>query len=357
MKMKHLKSWLLGLVAMCIPFLGSATNTTAEERFYIPDFKISAGETKQVAIQFECNKEYVAFQFNIHLPEGLAPATSAFGGYKFSFNPARIIIEGGQYSHSISSALQSDGSIKVVGSSMYNLAFQGTTGDFVYLDVTASEDFSGTHEITLSDIKFSTVSGELTELPDVTAQVTAPEHGEASLEITSDNQWATGIYPFATELPEGVSAFSCEALDGEYLELSEVSSIEANTPYILYAENGYQGTLSGEIVPTEDQMVTEGLLSGALAEQAITSGYVLQNQGSGCMFYKVKEELTIPAGKCWLNIASPLKVISISRGTTGIDATVPVMNSEEVYTLDGKRVTNPQPGNIYVVNGEKVIKL
>lgn len=357
MKMTSMKSWLLGCVAVCMPFLGRATTVTAEERFYISDFEISASETKQLAIQFECNEEYVAFQFNIHLPEGLVPVTSAFGGFKISLNPDRVIIEGGQYSHSITSAIQGDGSIKVAGTSMHNLAFQGTTGDFVYIDVNASENFSGPHEIILSDIKFSTQSGVLAEFPDETVQVTTPVHEEVSLNITPDNQWATRVFPFETKLPDGVLAFSCGALNGEYLELSEVLSIEANTPYILYAENGYEGILSGEIVPTEVQTVTAGILSGALVEQTITSGYVLQNQGSGCLFYKVGNELTIPAGKCWLNITSSLKVISIYRGTTGIDAIMPVVNNDEIYTLDGKKVTIPQSGNIYVVNGRKVIKL
>ena len=73
------KSWLLQTVLITI-LLGIATSLSANDKFYIPDFSIKAGETKELAIQFESDNvnssdpsmlNYVAFQFDLYLPEGL----------------------------------------------------------------------------------------------------------------------------------------------------------------------------------------------------------------------------------------------------------------------------------------------
>ncbi len=127
--------------------------------------------------------------------------------------------------------------------------------------------------------------------------MTATVQGQAGLNIDS---WATGVFTFSTALPEGLQAFSCDEVVGDYLILEKVEAIEANTPYILFAEaeGGYKGTLSGIVVETEEEIVTDCLLSGALTEQTITSGYVLQKQGEVCQFYLVNSDITIPSGKC-----------------------------------------------------------
>lgn len=178
------------------------------------------------------------------------------------------------------------------------------------------------------------------------------------INISAENEWATHIQPFATELPTGVQAFTADGVNGDYLILKEVSSLCANTPYILYAETGHKSSQAGTMEVVEDKAVKAGVLSGALDAQQITSGYVLQNQGNGAMFYKVNESITVPSGKCWLDLSSDKKAIRIhSNGTTGIDGTENKLEEKGIYTIDGKAVTNPQSGKIYVIDGKKVMKL
>ena len=193
MNMKQIKSWLLVKAAMIATLFGVAANVSAEDKFYIPDFSIEAGETKELAIQFESDKvsasdpsqlEYVAFQFDIYLPEGLTIVQNRKGLPNFTFNAVRCD------DHGFSPALQADGAIRVAAASMTNGYFWETSGDFVYFSVTAAADFAGDHEITMKTINFSDIKGKRTILPDVTTKVTGPAAGVAVTGITLDKATA-----------------------------------------------------------------------------------------------------------------------------------------------------------------------
>lgn len=178
------------------------------------------------------------------------------------------------------------------------------------------------------------------------------------IKISEENEWVTYMQPFATELPTGVQAFTADGVNGDYLILKEASSLNANTPYILYAEDGHESSQTGTMEVADGKAVKAGVLSGALDAQQITSGYVLQNQGNGAMFYKVNESIIVPSGKCWLDLSSDKKAIRIhNNGANGIDGIEHKLEEKGIYTIDGKAVSNPQSGKIYVIDGKKVMKL
>ena len=86
---------------------------------------------------------------------------------------------------------------------------------------------------------------------------------------------------------------------------------------------------------------------------------MLQNQGEGPMFYRVGDtSFGIPAGKCWLTLPASQHSVSALQlhRPTGIEA-IPVhtINSDAVYDLSGRKITNPTKG-IYIVGGKKVLK-
>ena len=154
--MKQTKSWLLYGATMIAYLMCTATEVSAEDKFYLPDFEISAGDTKELAIQFDCENanDYVAFQFDLYLPEGLTVEQKK-GKYNFTFNTDR------NDDHTFTSAGQTDGAIRVLAASLSNSCFWGESGDFVCFSVKASERFSGTHDIELANIYFSTIQGEI----------------------------------------------------------------------------------------------------------------------------------------------------------------------------------------------------
>ena len=117
-----------------------------------------------------------------------------------------------------------------------------------------------------------------------------------------------------------------------------------------------------------ENLVTAGYLTGPVytAAESYTFGatdYVLQDQGSGSMFYKASGfTLTIPVGKCFLTLpsSSPSSApaafrIVIDGEITGLEAVEAESTDDVIYNLKGMRVTRMIPGNVYVVNGKKVV--
>ena len=194
----QIKSWLLRTTLITI-LLGIATSLSANDKFYISDFSIKAGETKELAIQFESDNvnssdpsmlNYVAFQFDLYLPEGLTVVQKK-GKYNFTFNADRCD------DHTFSSALQNDGAIRVLAASLSNSNFWETSGDFVYFSVTADANFSGNQEIALKNIMFSTTTGR-TSIKDAITEVTGLPKDIDVTNITLDKT--------SLELTEGETA-------------------------------------------------------------------------------------------------------------------------------------------------------
>ena len=146
---------------MLVTLLGASLGLNAEDRFYIPDFDIAAGESKQIAIHYESSEidKRCGFQFDLYLPEGLTVEKKK-NKYNFTFNTDR------NDDHTMSSSDQPDGAIRVVGISMSSAQFWEAAGEFIYFTVTAASDFAGSHEITISEIQFSDLKGTLMPVAD-----------------------------------------------------------------------------------------------------------------------------------------------------------------------------------------------
>lgn len=171
------------------------------------------------------------------------------------------------------------------------------------------------------------------------------------------------------ELPDGLHAYSVteRSADAKYAFLTEQKSIKAFVPYILYDENGYSGTFSGEVDESKYQEeVNEGILYGTMVPRSVKEGFILQNQGSGVKLYAMMgNQFLIPAGRCWvlpkIYNGPGVKSLDLSFDEeTGIEATPadkPHSSQPAIYMLDGKRVQHPQAGHIYIMNGQKVFWL
>lgn len=184
----------------------------------------------------------------------------------------------------------------------------------------------------------------------------------ATMSVSATAQYGTFIAPFDVTIPEGVVAYSCDAIEESSLTLTEVeTTIPANTPVVLYAENGYAAnTFYGVNTATEDAY-TVGYLTGVLAETKAPAGsYVLQNGGNGVKFYVVEEgkEPTVKANRCYLNLpeGSDVKAFGFSFGE--VDA-INSINADKkqmdgaIYNLNGQRLNSLQKG-INIVNGKKL---
>ena len=182
---------------------------------------------------------------------------------------------------------------------------------------------------------------------------------EVALSIVA-GKYATRIFPFVPVLPEGIKVYSCESTDEKKeLQLVEVTDVKANVPYILYAENGVNTTLTGDAQGTQ-LTYTAGWLTGVYAETSITAGYVLQTLNGVQAFYSVDSAaaITVPAFRAYLTVPAAdgqAKAFffprDIETAIQGVEAQG--VQNAVIFNLAGQRVSKAQKG-IYVVNGKKV---
>jgi len=161
--------------------------------------------------------------------------------------------------------------------------------------------------------------------------------------------------------PSGLKAYIAYVEDSK-VKLEEVSKATANTAVILYADvetaTSYTVNTTNESVSTTTHTnqlhISDGTVKGSTSNI-----YVLANKTShGVGFYKLESDVTVPAGKAYLQIGESLAhaFIGIGDDATGIDEVG--SKREEVrsdyYDLQGRRVAQPTKG-LYIVNGKKVI--
>lgn len=142
--MKRLNS-LLTLVALIII---SNLSAKAENRFYIDDFIMYTGETKELAINLTNDVAFTGFQADLYLPNGLE-VVQEDGDYIFELTGRK------GSDHSISTERQDNGAIRLLCYSLKLKEFSGTSGALVKFRVKASDDFRGDFQINIKDITFS----------------------------------------------------------------------------------------------------------------------------------------------------------------------------------------------------------
>lgn len=163
--------------------------------------------------------------------------------------------------------------------------------------------------------------------------------------------YGTIILPFDAELPEGVKAYTCTAIDGTVVVTEEQASIKANTPMLLQGVPGqyeFQGISSAE-----EDSYTQGILTGVYPATAISSGYVLQTQQGVTGFYRVENAQTVPANRCYLTMSGNAKLLRLDFA----DSIENIManSADKTYDLSGRR-SAPNTTGVKIMSGRKVIK-
>lgn len=177
-------------------------------------------------------------------------------------------------------------------------------------------------------------------------------------------KYGTRIFPFVPSLPSEVKAYSCKAVDGSTLTLEEVTTPEANVPYIIYSEDGYTGAALTGYGTAAATSYTTGYLTGIYNTPTIEANanhYVLQTKDNGEQaFCIVTEDFTNTAPyRAYLTYEAPagVKVLNFSFDDTptavnGIDVTQ--NEKATIYNLAGQRLNKAQKG-VNIINGKKVL--
>ena len=186
-----------------------------------------------------------------------------------------------------------------------------------------------------------------------------------SLPVTISSVGFTTLYaPVALEIPEGVEAF-VGTLNDEETELTltdvteQAEGIPAETGVVL---RGAAATYDFNI--TDEMEAVESDFAGnkeTVAKDTNYDPYTLQSHNDGVAF-KLFTGTNITGFKAYLNLTptsdAEAKAVGIrfADDTTGIEDTeLDVQDAEPIYDLMGRRVEKMVKGNMYIVNGKKVV--
>lgn len=376
-----IRAWLLSLLCLLVggravanePQLPKPTN----DYITVNDVTLVPGSTDTYQVEISLvgvdSQIYTAYQMDILFSPGVDVVVDEDGPYVDLWDGDGCIYPyvRKKLVHSLSSSygVVSNKLLRISCSDDMNRVFTATSGKLLYFKVKVSPYLKpGDVSLKVTNLDFTTKeNSQKYSCKDQTLTLHAKPESTATLSVNGSSHYGTCVLPFAVPtLPDGVKAYSAKGLDdtGQLVVLSEVTQLVAYTPYILYSASGYTGSLKGTVDANKyGEVVSDGLLRGAIAPQKCTDGYVLQDLGEGAKFYAMDGvEFLIPEGKCWLEMpaaqtSAPQYGIQIGT-TTGITApTTSASAHGKIYTLDGKEVKTMQPGGIYVVNGKKVLKI
>lgn len=183
-------------------------------------------------------------------------------------------------------------------------------------------------------------------------------------DVEGVNNLATFSAPFATVVPEGVTAYYVSTADNTKATMKAIEAgkaIPAKTGVILTSTTGDEATMIPATTETAAELTGNKLGNSAGAAKTIAesdNAYILANGADGTAFYKGKVNSILGMNKAYLTLASAEHAISMNFGgnVTGINQIVNAeQNNAPVYDLTGRRVVRTVKGGLYIKGGNKFI--
>lgn len=256
--------------------------------------------------------------------------------------------------------------LKVAKSSVYGclnfggLRSEGKTNQYSYFLVKNNETFDGVGSYSeYNDATYSSIFRfeEVTYPNTIAFNTVSDVEGVKSI--------ATFSAPFATVIPEGVTAYYVSTADNSTATMKAITgkAIPANEGVILTSQSGDAVTMVPATDETRATIENNKLGNSAGAEKTIAKGdnaYILAGGADGTAFYKGIIGSTLKANKAYLtlNAAGGEQAISMNFGgnVTGINQIVNAeQNNAPVYDLTGRRVVRTVKGGLYIKGGNKFI--
>lgn len=176
---------------------------------------------------------------------------------------------------------------------------------------------------------------------------------------------ATFSAPFATVVPEGVTAYYVSTADNTKATMKAIEAgkaIPANAGVILTSTTGDKATMIPATTETAAELTGNRLGNSAGADKTIAesdNAYILAKGANGTAFYKGTIGSTLKANKAYLTLdVVGGEAISMNFGgnVTGINQIVNAeQNNAPVYDLTGRRVVRTVKGGLYIKGGNKFI--
>ena len=183
--MKKIYFMILGIVV--------AMTATAQDRLYINNFTIAAGETLEVEINLDNTTMFTAFQADIFLPDGLSIGQDD-GDYLFDLTDRKA------RNHTVSSQLLSSGVVRILVASQTLKEISGNSGAVVTFNIIADANATGTKTIELRNIVASTPDRVEHDLVSTSCSVTI-----GSSTPQPDEKKVTAIITSSVNIPQGMT--------------------------------------------------------------------------------------------------------------------------------------------------------
>ncbi len=172
--------------------------------------------------------------------------------------------------------------------------------------------------------------------------------------------YATVNYPFAVELPAGVTAYKVSGETDAAVTLAKLTLtgnvLPAGTPVIVTASEGkYTLTL---LPDNTDDAIETGLKGTTVS--AYHDAYILSKQegDEDVKFYRLADDSYVYPNKAYLDATTATGeslALKIGGTTTGISGATATDGAETYYDLNGRRVFYPAKGIFVTESGKKVI--
>lgn len=255
-------------------------------------------------------------------------------------------------------------------------AFDVQEGGNAAITITADAGYQiATATINGEDVMSSIVNGVLT-----ISNIVANKTVEVTFSRTSDHTTITiGSAGMATYCPmddvdfstvSGLKAYTATGYDHGTLTVSRVLNAPAGTGLLLQGAAGSYdvpyATTTGYYINLLHGLMTDTQVSPT---QGSYTNFILGQKNDVVSFYRLSEAGLVAAGKAYLQLPTSVveDVVSGSRvmrivaedETTGIRSVELLTNhaggkGEELFDLQGRRVTKPSKG-LYIVGGQKVV--
>ena len=217
--------------------------------FKVEDLAVRPGSIFTLPVELENADAVTGFQCNIYLPEGVE--------FVMVDDEYDVMLSSrATSSHTLSSALQSDGSLLILVYSLSSKAFKENSGELFSVSLKATDDYEGTRQITVSKIKVATQDAKEYALPDVLANIEEQSYimGDANGDgsVSVGDIVLTANYILGTQSPAFVFAAADMSCDGQI----SIGDIVAISNVIL---SGSLTSLSSDLESSRDCVTIEDL--------------------------------------------------------------------------------------------------
>lgn len=251
----------------------AALSSAAEDTFYINDFTISPGETKEIEIMLDNETVFTALQADIYLPDGLS-IEQEDGEYLFDLTDRKA------RNHTISSTMLSSGAIRILIASQTLKTFSGNSGALVTFNIIADNSFSGSKTIELNNVIASEVDQTEHHLPNTTCTVT----GGGSTPPGPVN--VTSLVTTSCEIPQGVKVKFNVGVNPSDAENKTLAWTSSDNSIATVAADGTietleMGTVTITATTTDGSNIALNYVINVTESQSQPSGNPLDVNGDG----------------------------------------------------------------------------